>query len=284
MMIEVNGTRLYFDVEGAGLVTDGDRMRQRPTLLLLHGGPGADHSIYKPAFSALTDVAQVVYLDHRGNGRSDGQNPETWTLAQWGDDVRAFCEALRIERPIVLGVSFGGFVAQSYATRHPDHPGALILASTAARIDFEVILRTFGELGGPDAEAAARDYWMEPSSVSRLRYREICLPLYTVTRAKPDWVRRAIIKDDVALWFNGPHNEMGRMDFREDLARVTCPTQIMYGDQDPMTPPVFHNEIAEGLVNAAFRMRRFERAGHGIVPDRPDAAFEAIRDFIRSVA
>ena len=70
MHVRVNGVRLYFDVEGSGLVVQGGRMRERPTLLLLHGGPGAfDHSMYKPAFSAIADTAQIVYLDHRGNGR-----------------------------------------------------------------------------------------------------------------------------------------------------------------------------------------------------------------------
>ncbi len=48
----VNGTRIWFDIEGAGLVPDGPVMRQRPTLVLLHGGPGFDHSGFKPAHSA----------------------------------------------------------------------------------------------------------------------------------------------------------------------------------------------------------------------------------------
>src|SRR5437762_11187965 len=121
MRIKVNGTTLFFDVEGAKLVADGPGMRERPTLLLLHGGPGFDHSTFKPLYSALTDVAQVVYLDHRGNGRSDGGPQELWTLAQWGDDVRAFYESLGIVKPIVLDISFGGMVARSYSTRHPDH-------------------------------------------------------------------------------------------------------------------------------------------------------------------
>ena len=60
MRVVVNGVRLFFDVDGASLVPDGAVMRERPTLLLLHGGPGLDHSIYKPAFSTLTDIAQVV--------------------------------------------------------------------------------------------------------------------------------------------------------------------------------------------------------------------------------
>ena len=119
MYANVNGARLFFDVEGLGLVPDGPRMRQRPTVLLLHGGPGFDHTMYKPAFSQLADIAQLVYYDHRGQGRSDGA-PDTHNLAQWGDDVKGLCDALGIEKPIVIGTSFGGFVAQSYATRHPD--------------------------------------------------------------------------------------------------------------------------------------------------------------------
>ena len=95
MHVLVNGVRLYFDVEGAGLVPDGPTMREKPTLLLLHGGPGFDHSIYKPTFSALADIAQVVFLDHRGNGRSYPGPREAWTLAQWGDELRELPQVRR---------------------------------------------------------------------------------------------------------------------------------------------------------------------------------------------
>ena len=156
MHVLVNGVRLFFDVEGARLVPDGPSMREKPTLILLHGGPGFDHTIYKPAYSRLTDVAQVIYLDHRGNGRSDGGPKEHWTLAQWGDDLRAFCDALGIEKPIVLGVSFGGMVAMAYATRHPAHPGKLALVSTEAKGDsyLERRVEMFTRLGGPGGRRA----------------------------------------------------------------------------------------------------------------------------------
>ncbi|MEM8755123.1 MAG: alpha/beta fold hydrolase, partial [Pseudomonadota bacterium] len=193
MRVAVNGVKIWFDVEGAGLVPDGEAMRKKPTLIALHGGPGADHSIYKPQFSAFADVAQVVYLDHRGNGRSDQAGPETWNLAQWGDDVRAFCEALGIEKPVVYGASFGGFVAQAYATRHPDHVGKLILASTAARFDFDAMIAAFGRIGGDEAREAAADYWLNPTVPSRRRYAEICVPLYSADlRGEPDWITRLI--------------------------------------------------------------------------------------------
>ena len=107
-----SGVRLWFDVEGLGLVPDGDAIRERPTLLLLHGGPGMDHSDMKPAFSVMSDLCQVVYLDHRGQGRSDRRSSEEWNLDTWADDVVRFCDALGIEHAIVLGQSFGGTVDQ----------------------------------------------------------------------------------------------------------------------------------------------------------------------------
>src|ERR1700751_5657127 len=125
MHVLVNGVRLFFDVEGSKLVPNGPAMKEKPTLILLHGGPGFDHSIYKPAYSALAGDAQIIYLDHRGNGRSEDGPRESWTLAQWGDDVRAFCDVLGIANPVVLGASFCGMVALAYATRHPDHPSKL---------------------------------------------------------------------------------------------------------------------------------------------------------------
>jgi len=55
VQVEVAGTRLWFDVDGPALVPDGPRMRRRPTVVLLHGGPGSfDHSYFKPPPSGST--------------------------------------------------------------------------------------------------------------------------------------------------------------------------------------------------------------------------------------
>ena len=81
MKIDIGGVKLWFDVEGAKLVPDGPEMKERPTLLLLHGGPGFDHSHPKLALSELSDVAQCVFLEHRGQARSEGDKPEEWNLA-----------------------------------------------------------------------------------------------------------------------------------------------------------------------------------------------------------
>ncbi len=166
MRVDIGGCRLFFDVEGAKFRPDGPRMREVPTVLLLHGGPGADHSIFKPAYSQLADIVQVVYFDHRGDGRSDGrEDSERWKLSQWGDDVKALCDALEIERPIVMGVSFGGYVAMSYALRHLDHPAKLILCSTTASASKKDIqVKIFERLGGAEAGAAARAFLEDPTA------------------------------------------------------------------------------------------------------------------------
>lgn len=90
MEIEVNGTRLWFDVDGPALVPDGAEMRARPTIVLVHGGPGVyDHAYFKPDFARLAQHAQVVYLDLREHGRSEWTDAATWTLEACADDVRA---------------------------------------------------------------------------------------------------------------------------------------------------------------------------------------------------
>lgn len=286
MHIKVNGARLYFDVEGAGLVPEGARMREKPTLILLHGGPGFDHSSYRPAFSQLSDIAQIVYYDHRGNGRSSVGDPADWNLAQWGDDLKGLCDALGIEQPIVLGTSFGGFVAQSYATRHPAHPAMLILSSTAARVDFGSVFAAFERIGGAVARETAEAYWLNPSDETRARYFDICLPLYRTRPAADaaDQRQRAVIRNAVAIHFNGPRNEHGRMDFRSALGSVRCPVLILGGEEDPITPMAFSEEIARHLPAHLVRLERFAGCGHGVQNDDPQRAFAVLRDFILSHA
>lgn len=281
MFVTVNGIRLHFDVDGAKLVPDGPRMRERPTLLLLHGGPGGDHSTFKPAFTPLSDTAQLVYLDHRGQGRSDRGPREAWNLDQWGDDIRAFCDALGIEKPIVLGYSFGGIVAQAYATRHPDHPGKLILYSTTPKVDRQEIYGVFERLGGPRARAVAEARWHTPGLDSMAAYREVCSPLYNRrARPDPDAAARVLRNDDVALHFAGPDKESARFDFREALSRITCPTLVVAGEDDPITPISRSEEIARRLPPHLVRFERFANAGHGVHNDDPEAAMALLRAFV----
>jgi pimeloyl-ACP methyl ester carboxylesterase len=287
MHIHVNGVKLFFDVEGAKLVPDGPVMREKPTLLLLHGGPGFDHSIYKPAYSALADMAQIVYLDHRGNGRSEDGPREAWHLAQWGDDVAAFCDALGIVRPIVLGASFGGVVALAYATRHPAHPSKLVLISTEAAGDtyLERRVALFERFGGPEVGALARRRFLDVDSprdqASVDAWRKLAFPLYTRTPRDPNIGSRTVGKPQVALhWFAKPGGESHSFNMFPDLGRIQCPTLVLGGEGDPMHPIESQVDIAAALPADLVRFERFEDCGHAVVPDAPERAMSVLRDFI----
>jgi pimeloyl-ACP methyl ester carboxylesterase len=286
MHVSVNGVRLFFDVEGAKFVPDGPVMREKPTLLLLHGGPGFDHSLYKPAYSALADAGQIIYLDHRGNGRSEDGPQEDWNLAQWGDDVRAFCDALGIVNPIVLGASFGGMVALSYATRHPGHASKLVLISTSATggtyRDRRVAL--FERFGGPEVGALARRRFLElqghPDQVSLEAWRRLAFPLYTRIPRDPDAARRAVNRSEVLQWFVRPDGEAHTFDMVSDLHRIRCPTLILGGEDDPIHPIESQADIAAALPPHLVQFERFENCRHAVVPDAPERAMAVIRDFI----
>jgi pimeloyl-ACP methyl ester carboxylesterase len=286
MHVRVNGVRLFFDVEGAKLVPDGPVMREKPTLLLLHGGPGFDHSIYRPAYSALADIAQVIFLDHRGNGRSQDGPSEAWNLAQWGDDVRAFCDVLGIVNPIVLGASFGGMVALAYATRHPAHPSKLVLISTEAAggTHRERRVELFERFGGPEVGALARRRFLEVQGhidqASLDAWRRLAFPLYTRTPRDPDMARRAVSRSEVQHWFTKPGGESHTFNMFPDLGHIQCPTLVLGGEDDPMLPIECQADIAAALPAHLVRFERFADCGHAVVPDAPERAMAVIRDFI----
>lgn len=284
MHVLVNGVRLFFDVEGAGLVPDGPAMREKPTIVLLHGGPGFDHSIYKPLLSSLADIAQVVFVDQRGNGRSDPGPQESWTLAQWGDDVHAFCEVLGIARPIVLGMSFGGTVALAYATRHPAHPAKLILGNTEAAGGMYPERRAalFERFGGPEVGALARRRFLEghTDAATLEAWIRVAFPLYSRTPRDPDVLRRAVRHPEVTRWFTRPAGEGHTYNFFEALRRVQCPTLVLGGEEDPMTPIECQADIAAALPKHLVRFERFPGSGHTVLVDAPERAMAVIRDFI----
>jgi proline iminopeptidase len=285
MFITLGQQRIFFDVVGDKLAVDAERMREKPTLIVMHGGPGFDHSTMRPGFDQLADIAQVLYLDHRGNGRSVPSDPATWTLAQWGDDVHALCDALGIEKPIVLGQSFGGFVLQSYAIRHPSHPLAIILSSTAARIDLQSSYALFEAKGGAEARAIAERFWTTGDAEIFATYMRVCMPLYntTVDGGAAYARQRAIMRPEVYQHFSLPGRELLATDFRPELSRIACPTLVMGGMEDPITPPHLAREMAQAIGERA-TLRLVPDAGHGAFRDDPVAAYDAIRQFIVEVA
>jgi pimeloyl-ACP methyl ester carboxylesterase len=279
MFVIVNGARIFFDTVGSKLAIDGERMVERPTLIVMHGGPGFDHSTMRPYFDRFANTHQVLYIDHRGNGRSGGEK-ESWTLAQWGDDVKTLCDVLGIEKPVVFGNSFGGMVAMAYAARHPDHPSKLILASTAARIRLDVTFQMMEERGGAKARSAAERFWTTPDEQAMAEYMAVCMPLYNPPGGEDQSAarRRAIVRGDTTRHFS--LGEMRDMDASASLAMVRCPTLITVGDYDPITPVVCSEDIFSALPKGVAELYVFKGAGHGVHRDDPAGTEILLRRFL----
>jgi len=277
MYIEINGARLFFDVVGSQLAVDGPRMVERPTLLVLHGGPGFDHAAMRPYFDRFADTHQVIYLDHRGNGRSGGERGG-WNLAQWGDDIAGFCAALGIERPVAYGLSFGGMVAMSYAARHPQGPSKLVFSSTAGRMDLAATYAAMGRLGGPEAARVAQAFWTGPTPELAGEYIRVCMPLYNPGPPDPDAMARSILRTEVMFHFI--EGEQRAMNLLPGLAAVRCPTLVLAGSLDPITPVSCSQAIHAALPEGVGELVVFDEAGHGVHRAQPDRAEAVLRRFM----
>jgi pimeloyl-ACP methyl ester carboxylesterase len=280
--VEVGGTRLWFDVDGPALVPDGPEMRKRPTVVLLHGGPGVfDHSYFKPDFSRLCRAAQVVYLDLPGHGRSEWSDPARWSFETCADSIRAFCDTLGITEPVVYGHSLGGFVAMVYAARHPGHARALVLQSTFARFDLGRIVEEFRRAGGDEVAAIAeRAYGGDGRSVTPEEWAR-CWRLFGPWVLGEQERARTITNAEL----NAPGLDLMRgFDVVDELARVDCPTLVCVGELDPMTPVAAAREIADALPEGSVRLEVVEGAGHFTWKDAPDRYWSLLTDFVTTAA
>jgi pimeloyl-ACP methyl ester carboxylesterase len=273
---------MFVDVEGTSLAIDGASMAERRTLLLLHGGQ-VDHTWFRPGFSRLASLAQVVYVDRRGGGRSDVGNSTSWTLDRWADDIYDLCDVLGIESPIVLGSSLGGTVAMAYATRHPEHPGGLILASTSARQGPpEEALAAYRRLGGDTAARAAARYWESRDAEAEAEFLRVCAPLH----ARYEWTSDELARMRYSLeatehWVR---SEANSFDLLGDLHKVRCPTLVIGGADDPIAPPDGVRAIADALPSDLVRLKLIANAGHGVCRDNPEAFFASVEEFLTEVS
>jgi pimeloyl-ACP methyl ester carboxylesterase len=268
--VRVGDVRLYFDVDGAKLVPDGPWMRHRPTVILLHPGPGFDHTLYKVQLGpALAEYAQVVYVDQRGHGRSDRSTPDRWNVDTWAADVKGLCDAVRIEKPVVLGHGFGALVAARYAASYPDHPGRVVLANPAARLVPARSVAVYDRIGGAEAGEAARQFFEEPSPETFAGFLRHCIPLIARERFEPEiTVRADWTADTIIRWYT---TEARSIDLRESLAAVKAPTLVMAGADDPQMTVTAAEEVVASLPPELVEYRAYPGARHALFRDHPEA-------------
>jgi proline iminopeptidase len=280
MRIAVNGVELFFDVYGSSLGPRGAELADKPVIVALHGGPGIDHSQFVPWLTPIADQAQLILVDHRGNGRSSRPAVETRTLANMARDLEALRETLGLGRIVVFGMSFGGMLALTYAVTYPDSVAGLIPCATAASNEaLERALDGMHDLSSPEQrEALARLRNGTVQSPADLDVVFAALArFYEYDPAKtPPGGFKPIADIDMLNWFFA--RDRRSYDVRAKLATITAPTLVLTGRHDKIAPPFASEEILKGIPHA--RQVMFEQSGHRLMREENAKFLQAVRDFI----
>jgi proline iminopeptidase len=270
---------LFVDVVGHGY-----------PLVLMHGGPGADHLTLLP-FRRLADRFQLIFYDHRCNGRSEGADQSSMTWANLTADADALRERLGIDKWAVLGHSFGGNVALEYALRYPGKLTHLILLYTGgdSRWPRENAPRLLARRGYDHKTVRLAQRFLsgriEPWEFfpSLLRLGSAYNPylgLRGLAHGMIDGEWRAKLRPE-ALIFAGTHL-LQDWTVMDRLGEIAVPTLVIAGRDDFLFPPEHQAALTAGIPGA--RLHIIERAGHNPHEERPAEVMEAVSAFLAADA
>jgi proline iminopeptidase len=230
----------------------------------------------------LAERMQLVYFDHRGQGRSARGDAAKYTLDENVEDMEALRNHLGLGPIVSIGTSYGGMVAQAHAARYPDAVSHLILVVTAAHGGFMArAQQVVRERGTPEQQAVCDALWRgELKDAAAMRhFYEVMGSLYSVRHnpAAAALGHRRTLHEAVPLnrAFGG---FLRTFDLRPELARIKAPTLVIAGRHDWICPLEFSEEIARLIPRAELRI--FENSAHSVRVDEPQALIDAIAGFV----
>lgn len=229
----------------------------KDNLLFVHG-TGENHRFWAHQLKALKE-ADSYALDLPGHGRSEGRGFKT--IAAYCDFLPSLLKALALEKAILVGHSMGGAIALDFALRHPTRTEGLILVGTGARLRVAPAILS-GILADFDAAMDLICEWAygpsAPEGLMRQGRRQM--------RQTP---REVLHGDFVAC---------DAFDVMADLERIGCPTLVICGTQDKLTPPKYSAYLRDHIPGAELVL--VEGTGHMIMLERPEKVSRAIKGFI----
>lgn len=284
MKAAIRGTEIYFDIAGMQLAPVGKNFETRPTIFLLHGGPGGDHLRYKQTTSGLQDVAQLVFIDNRGCGLSKKSKRADYSLENNIEDIEALRKYLGLEKICLLGTSYGGVVAQGYAIRYPQNVAKLILVVTTPSFRFlDEARKILRKRGTPQQITLCEELWegefKDPKHVAQ--FFKIMEPLYSNLAAK---LKNRKPRKSHTVWSadalnEGFKNTLRKFDFIPQLKKIKCPTLVLAAQDDWICPPSQSKIIAKHIPNAQLKI--IKDSGHSVSIDQNEKYIKAIRQFLK---
>lgn len=272
-----NGINLHYETEGVG----------DETIIVIHGGPGLPHEYFHPGLSNLGKYARLVYFDRRADMLSTGARYEVATLEEMAEDVDALRQSLGLSRVTLLGHSFGGAIALTYALRHPEQVKRLILVSTSGMVESpaNVEKRLIKSLTPKELSAYNSTEGLQgsgsPCDRVRNRYRAL-FPHYF--HKAPD--AKSLDRGTYSIYFDMLARKLllagssGGFDVRDRLESIKVPALVLGGRYDLVTPLNHADELAKGLPQS--RLVVLERSGHFPFMEENYLFTEWVRKFIEA--
>ncbi len=256
-------------------------------IIVVHGGPGLDHTYLLPQMLELTKDHQLIFYDQRGSGQSlDTEiSPELMNVNQFVQDLEDLRRELRLSSFVLLGHSWGGELAMYYAVTYPERISGLILMSTGPADDegyaafresvvqkispikdkllalFD--LAEFEKLTGPQISELYQNlfslYLHDPQKIQNLDFS------VTEDSAKSGARVRDIIM------------KSSRQDLFPKLRELCIPTLLIHGEED-VVPLWTAEKISQAIPKA--KLVRLRSCGHFPYIEKPEETSSAIREFL----
>jgi proline iminopeptidase len=266
MYAEVEGARLFYERTGSG-----------PPLLVMHGGLGLDHTYFRPWLDPLGADAELIYYDHRANGRSQA-SAESITMERLATDADALLRQLGIERAAVLGHSYGGYTALQLALSLPDRVSHLILCDTAATApDWEAAMERAARLGASEEllERAGQGFSDEAGAREWL---EVMAPVY-FPHSDPEIGNRVFADVRIELAADQRGTELlASFDPGPRLGEIQAPTLVVAGRDDFLYPPNDHETLRAAIPGAQLIL--IDGSGHLPFVETQELFLDALRAFL----
>lgn len=286
--VSVGDAELWVEEEGSGI-----------PIVLINGGPGGTHHGFHPWFGRAAEFGHVIYYDQRGCGLSDYEpGPEGYSVEQAVEDLEALRKELGLGKMVLVGTSYGGFLAQYFTTTYPESVAGLVLVGAAPNIQSNTGRSRQQEFIDPEERRHMREIANELRGMAEERGwtdEEFLALLVYNNHINGDWKRQNYYKPTaaemahIALYewnhdgnFNGiMGRSLSRIDLTGAFDNNPIPTLIMEGEWDLTWGPEKKHALAANHPNG--RLEVFEEAGHSIFNEDPDGFFSSLKSFLEGL-
>jgi proline iminopeptidase len=274
--VNIGDTRLFVVERGEGT-----------PLIVLHGGPGLDHHEFADYLDALCDEFRLILVDMRAQGQSDACPEDTWTLEQMAKDVVSLAEAMNIEDYVVMGHSYGAFVALQNAVDFPGAAAMTIVSGGVPSIRFlAAVEKNLAEFEPEWLRKQVADSWArETETQTKEDFASLMHDQMPFHFGKPLDPRIAEYEERTAGTIYSPavlqhfsKAEYGGIELEDKLKNVTQPVLVCTGRYDRACTVEAAEAMAEGLPNAELVV--FEHSGHMTFVEENDLYLNVVREFV----